>query len=167
MNAWYVVYTKPKKERYASSNLAQQGYAVYLPSHRCTISHARRIEIVDRPLFPRYLFVSMNPTRDAWRAILSTMGVSDLVRAADRPLRVPDGVVDTLREHEARRVFDRVLPPARSLKIGAPVRILSGPFAGLMGTFSTLASAQRVIVLLNLLGRDVSVRVPDRAVAAG
>jgi transcriptional antiterminator RfaH len=166
MTAWYAVHTQPMGERRAAANLARQGYAAYLPLYRCRRSHARKVDLVQKPLFPRYLFVALDLFRDRWRPILSTFGVSSVVRIGDAPVPVPEGVVDAIRAHEAAQTFDHALEPARRFAPGTAVRVTGGPFADLIGKFQGLADAERVIVLLELLGREVCVRLPSRAVAA-
>jgi transcriptional antiterminator RfaH len=159
MTAWFVVYTHPHAEAKALANLRQQGYEGYLPWCRRWRRHARRREIVRRPLFPRYLFVAFDAMTTRWRPILSTVGVVGLVRQGDRPLSVPPGVVEQLQDSERAGRFDDLAPIAR-LAAGALVRIKDGPFGDLMGRLQTLADGDRVNVLLELLGREVVARVP-------
>lgn len=166
MSAWYAVHTQPMAELRAAANLRRQSYETYLPLYRRRRSHARRVELVERPLFPRYLFVRFDLEVDRWRPILGTFGVSGLVRIGDTPLPVPDSVVDALQRGEAERCFDESLEPARKFTVGVGIRVLAGPFADLVGKFQGLADAERVVVLLDLLGREVRVRLPARAVAA-
>jgi transcriptional antiterminator RfaH len=166
MTGWYVVHTRPLDEERALVNLRRQGYEAYLPTYRSRRTLGRRVSLVQRPLFPRYLFVTLDMSRDVWRPILSTFGVSNLVRIGERPLAVPNGIVEALRANEAAATFDDPLDPARRMKHGAAIRVVSGPFADLFGKFQGLADAERVIVLLDLLGREVKVRLPGRVVAA-
>lgn len=165
MSGWFVVHTQPAAEQRAAANLARQGYSAYLPLYRRRVSHARRVAFVLRPLFPRYIFVNLDLARDRWRPILSTFGVSGLVRIGETPQAVPAGIVEELRAQEQACRFDETQAPARRLGVGAAVRILAGPFADLVGKFYALADAERVVVLLDLLGREVKVHVSDRAVA--
>jgi transcriptional antiterminator RfaH len=166
MTEWYVVHTRPLEEERALANLRRQSFEAYLPTYRSRRTHGRRVEFVRRPLFPRYLFVTLDMSRDVWRPILSTFGVSNLVRIGERPLAVPRGIVESLRANEEAATFDDALDPARQMKCGASIRVISGPFADLVGKFQGLADVERVIVLLDLLGREVNVRLPSRFVAA-
>ena len=78
MNAtgrWYVVQTHPHAESRAMEQLRQQGFVTYLPKLLKQRRHARKVETVIRPLFPRYLFVLVDITTQRWRAIHSTIGV--------------------------------------------------------------------------------------------
>src|SRR5215472_13998046 len=98
MISWYAVLTRPQAESAALANLLRQGYEAYLPRCRVRVSHARRRQIVLRPLFPRYLFAGIDRTSMRWRPILSTFGVTDVVRCGDEPAPVPIEVVSAIEE---------------------------------------------------------------------
>ena len=159
MSNWLVVYTHPLAEAKAFANLRQQGYETYLPWCRRWRRHARRREIVRRPLFPRYLFVAFDAMSTRWRPILSTVGVASVIRQGELPVAVPATVVDQIRVGECEGRFDELSPVAR-LAAGAFVRIKEGPFGDLVGRLQSLAEGERVNVLLELLGREVVARVP-------
>jgi transcriptional antiterminator RfaH len=74
-SSWIVVNTYAHKELIAIENLERQQYASYFPMIRTRVRHARRSRDVLRPLFPDYLFVSVDPEHERWRPILSTLGV--------------------------------------------------------------------------------------------
>lgn len=164
MSDWFVVYTQPNGEARALANLRRQGFDAYLPRYRRRRSHARRVDMVERPLFPRYLFVALDLMRARWRPILSTFGVCDLVRTGDTPQKLPAGVVEEIRAGEVAHTFDAPDPLAGA-RAGAAVRILSGPFADLIGKLQAAADSERVTLLLDLLGREVHLRLPRDAVA--
>lgn len=160
---WYVVHTQPHHEVRADVNLRRQGFATYLPRYQRTRRHARRTETVVRPLFPRYLFVAIDLTRDRWRAIHSTFGVSHLVQAGDEPLSVPSGIVEEIRAREDGEGLVRLgLPPG--VGPGSPVRLIDGIFQDAKGVLERVADNRRVAVLLELLGREVRVFVPAESV---
>ena len=92
MIEWLVAQTGPQAEAQADRHLRRQGFSVYLPRYLRLRRHARRQEWVPRPLFPRYLFVGIDPARSRWRSIRSTFGISHLVCAGDRPLPVPSEI---------------------------------------------------------------------------
>src|SRR5262245_50327038 len=95
---WYVVHTHSHKEAQAELHLRRQGFTIYLPRYLRSRRHARKSEVVERPLFPRYLFVTLDLARDRWRSIQSTLGVSQLVLAGEAPLAVPMGIVEEIRD---------------------------------------------------------------------
>lgn len=162
---WYAVYTRPRAEGAALGNLLRQGYCAYLPRYRVTISHARRRETVSRPLFPRYLFAGVDRASMAWRPILSTFGVSGMVRAGDEPVPVPDSLVTSLQAQEAAGLFNRIAT-TRALRVGELIRVRAGAFQEMVGRLVELRDQDRVVVLLGWLGREVRAELESAAVEA-
>ena len=162
---WYVVQTQPNCEAKAFLHLGRQGFAPYLPRYERRRRHARRIETVAAPLFPRYLFVAVDMAVQRWRSIQSTIGVSRLVCNGDDPAAVADGVVDGLRRREDERGFVQFDARPR-FAVGDQVRIVDGIFASYLGLFDGISDGERVAVLLELLGRKVRVVFDDLSVAA-
>jgi transcription elongation factor/antiterminator RfaH len=159
---WFLAHTQPQSEWRAELHLGIQGFRTYLPRIQKTVRHARKLKTVQAPLFPRYLFVILNLERDRWLSVRSTIGVSRLVTTQDgRPLPVPVGIVESLIE----RTEDNVTRLDSDLAKGQRVRVLSGPFADFVGTLARLDGAERVQVLLQLMGTAVPVTLHRSALA--
>lgn len=158
MKRWYVVHTKAGAERLAEGNLERQGFHVYLPRARLHKRGARGASIVTVPLFPRYVFVRLDLENAPWRAVNSTYGVSRLVSFGDRPAHIDDAVIAEIRDRERE---DGIVPLADivSFEPGEKVEITHGAFSDQTGIFKCRSDKERVTVLLNLLGRDLSVSV--------
>jgi transcriptional antiterminator RfaH len=165
MITWYVAYTRPNGEAEAVKHLQRQGYTTYLPQYRRAVRHARRHMLVMRPLFPRYLFVGLDPTSQRWRPIRSTCGVVGLVTSGDRPAPVAPEIVEHLKGREREGAFDLVAPVQR-LRAGDMVKVKKGPDAELVGRLLSVADKERVVILLDLLGRPVPAEVPLLALEA-
>lgn len=161
---WYVVQTRPHAECKAQEHLRRQGFKTYLPKLIKTRRHARKVEMVSRPLFPSYLFVSIDATNQPWRAIRSTIGVAALVGSEDGPTPLQEGVVETLRGKEDADGFFH--PAAAAFSTGAAIRVIDGLFASCLGFFEAMSDGQRVSVLLELLGRPVRVVLDTHSVTA-
>lgn len=162
---WYVVQTQPNGEQKAAFHLQRQGFTVYLPKYLKRWRHARKSELRPAPLFPRYLFLSMDTAQARWRAIRSTIGVTDLICHGDRPAAVPDQVVEDVRARED----EKGLLPLRfssSFKKGEAVAVVEGSLAGATGFFDCFKDSDRVFLLLEMLGRPMRVQVPVRSVVA-
>ena len=151
---WYVVQTQPHGETRAIFHLERQDYRIFCPRIRKTVRHARKATRVLAPLFPAYLFLRMDITRQHWRSVNGTFGVSHLIMQNDMPQPVPCGVVEAL---QIRMGDDGTINWVSSLKVGQTVRICDGPFADFVGTLERLDASGRVRVLLDLMGRAVSV----------
>lgn len=162
---WYVVQTQAHAEGKAAVHLARQGFEPYLPRYLKRRRHARRIETVVAPLFPRYLFVAIDMAVQRWRSVSSTIGVSRLVCNGDRPTPVSEAVIGALKDSEGGDKLVRLDPPPRFLP-GDQVKIVDGVFSACLGLYEGMADRDRVAVLLDLLGRKVRVVVDDLSIAA-
>ncbi|MDA1091462.1 MAG: transcriptional activator RfaH [Proteobacteria bacterium] len=165
MTHWCVVQTHTQSEDKAAFHLKRQGYTVFLPKYLKRRKHARRIDWVPSPMFPRYLFVAMDPEAGNWWSIHSTIGVSNLISFDGRPALVPSEIIDEIMA----RQDDKGLVKAHAgcaFKPGDRVKIIDGPLNDLEGLFESLTDKERVTILLNLMGREVKVRVPLETVFA-
>ena len=163
MKQWYVVHTHSLSETKALFHLRRQGFDAYLPMYKKTRRHARRVDVVARPLFPRYLFVSLDISADRWWRVQSTVGVSHLVCHGEEPTSLPDGMVEALRGREDADGYCS-MSELDAFKKGQAVEISDGPFSDFTGIFDAASDTERVYILLNLMGREVRVRVPVQSV---
>ena len=155
---WYAVCCKPRQEAVAEENLLRQGYRVYLP--RIRMRHRRRGQWLDavEVLFPRYIFIRLDPKRRSTAPVRSTRGVVGLVRFGGQPAVVPDAVMEALREREdAASGLHQDNRPL--FNAGEPIKLVDGPLSGMEGIFTQQDGDKRVIVLLELLGKANKVTV--------
>ncbi len=163
---WFVAHTHPNAEAKATSHLNRQGFEIYFPRYLKRRRHARRIETVAAPLFPRYVFVAVDLAAQRWRSIYSTVGVARLVCNGDEPTAVPDGIVEALKEPRRRERLHQTRLSAGSFAPGDKVRVLDGAFSSCLGLFEGMAERERIAILLDLLGRKVRVVLDADLVAA-
>ena len=124
---WYVVQTQPRAEHKAAAHLGRQGFGSYLPQYLKKRRHARRVETVAAPLFPRYLFVAVDIAAQRWRSIQSTIGVARLVCNGDAPAPVPEAILTAIKQREDERGFVR-LERRPLFALGDSIRVLDGVF---------------------------------------
>ena len=162
---WYVAQTHPHAEAKAALHLGRQGFSVYLPRYLKRRRHARRTENVPAPLFPRYLFIAVDMATQRWRSIHSTIGVTRMVCHGDQPAAVDNSIIDGLRRREDACGFVQV---ERRIEFvtGDKIRVQEGVFASCLGLFEGVTDAERVSILLDLLGRKVRVVLDVDFVAA-
>ncbi len=161
---WFVVRTHPNGEFKAMHHVQRQGFDAYLPCYLKRRRHARKVDHVRSPLFPGYLFVGMNPETARWRALNSTVGVAELICHGGQPAPVPDDIIEDIRQHEDEQGLV-VLGDRAGLKKGDKVRITDGAMTDHIGIFDAPSDEQRVYLLLELLGREVRVKMPITALA--
>jgi transcriptional antiterminator RfaH len=159
MKCWYLVYTKPCKERVAEQNLQCQNYEVYLPLIQRPRRRRDRWVGVIEPLFPNYLFVRLQLGYDSISPIRYTRGVRDLVSFTEKePTVVPDQIVESLMS-TADRDTGLHHPQGPLFKPSDTVIIDKGPLAGLKAIFLAETGQERVVILLELLGRENRVTI--------
>jgi transcriptional antiterminator RfaH len=147
---WFVVETQPRKEAYAQANLERQAFRSFCPRYSRTRRHARKVDTVLSPLFPNYLFVELDRTRDSWHAINGTFGVRGLVgNRGGEPTAMPAAVMAAILD---RCMGEQVRQLHPDLRAGQQIRVTSGPFAERLAEVETLDEKGRVRVLLEILG---------------
>jgi len=159
---WYVVYVKPNREETAQFHLQRKGFDTFFPRLRSSYGRRNRRQIV--PLFPNYLFAQLR-VPDDYNMVRWSPGVNHLVGCDGTPTPLEDVVVEFLRQ---RSTPDGILPARINLTVGSGVRIVSGPFEGLVGIIENPPDARgRVKVLMQLLSRQVRVEISVDAVDEG
>ena len=164
MKRWYVAQTQLRAEERARVNLERQGFQAYLPCYKRERRHARRCDVVRTPLFPGYIFVRLDVESAPWRSVNGTFGVSQLICRGERPAAVPEGIVEEIADRENEEGLI-VLKP-RGFQKGEALRFVRGALSDCFGFFEKMADGDRVILLLDLLGRKVRVQAPLDSVAA-
>ena len=153
VKSWYLVYTKPRQETLAQANLERQGYGVYLPKVRLMRRRRGHQEAVVEPLFPRYLFIHLDTQNDNWGPIRSTFGVASLVRFGAELAQVPDALVAHLKAQEGQEGLHEWAEP--KMKVCDRVQVAEGPLKGLEGILLANSGKERVMILLDMLGKEI------------
>ncbi|MEQ8440645.1 MAG: transcription/translation regulatory transformer protein RfaH [Roseitalea porphyridii] len=158
MKRWFAVFCKTGQERLAEGNLLNQGFTTYLPRLALRKRSGGKNVAVTVPMFPGYLFVQVDLERTPWRAINSTFGVRRIVSFGERPAPLPEGAIEEIRAREDADGIIR-LPKVAPFQKGETVEFADGPMSDVKAMFTVPSGTERVIVLMNLLGRQVPVRV--------
>lgn len=146
---WYAVNTQPKREPLAEQNLVRQDFETFSPKISKVVRHARRAIATKVALFPGYMFVRLDLSRDRWRSVNGTFGVVGLVMEGDLPKAVPNGIVEGfVAATNAMGLFET----REEIAAGNTVRVLSGPFADRLGRVVELKGHERVAILLEMMG---------------
>ena len=95
MNMWYLLYCKHQNEKRAYNNLVQQNYEVYYP-----IIPSRNNNCVARtvPLFPRYIFIKLDPMVNNFNSVRSTRGIYHFVHFGPKLGVVPSALIAKIKQ---------------------------------------------------------------------
>lgn len=160
---WYVLHTKPHKERQVASLLSSRNQEVFLPLLSVNPVNPRAAR--ERPYFSNYLFAHVNLEVTGLSALLWTPGLLRMVEFGGELGTVPGTLIAQLKRrlNEIRAAGGLALQGLRS---GDRVCVTRGPFQGYEGVFDVrLSGADRVRVLLELIGDYQRRRSAPRAVA--
>jgi transcription antitermination factor NusG len=128
---WVAVFSKQNAEARAYVGIEAAGFGAFYPVTRLRV-HQRDGEryVITKSLFPNYLFAKVDPVR--LHEVSEIDGVMAVLRGKNgKPSRIPSEVIEALRRAAELGLFDRAEPGR--LKDGDMVKILQGPFAGLIG----------------------------------
>ena len=148
-DSWWVAQTEAQREHLVRLLLMRGGFETYAPR----IKHRGRIAM----LFPTYVFIG---ACERFYPILWCNGVVRLLMSGDQPAKLGGGVIAALHDRETGG-FVKLPRPPKGLKKGQNVRVSSGHFTGQVGLYDGMSSHERARVLLELLGRKVSVELPQ------
>jgi transcriptional antiterminator RfaH len=162
MPSWYVARTKPLKEQETSAALSGFGAQTYVPMLRRASRRAGRREM--GPMFPGYIFASLDVASDQWLAARSAPGIAYFLGSDGEPTPLPDGLVSALM---ARVETENKSGGPQRFQPGQPVVITRGPFQYLEALFDRSLSAEgRVRVLVQIVGRRVPTELFERDLKA-
>ena len=162
MSNWYLIHTKIRQERVALENLERQGFACFLPLIRAEKLRRGALQVVQEPLFPRYLFIRLGTGLESqsWAPIRSTVGVSRLVTFGhDLPAKIEDELIAELQVKT-----DSAEVQLRHFEPGEQVMVTDGPFVGVEAIYQMADAEGRVMVLLNILSKQVKMAVPPASI---
>jgi len=106
---WYVVYTKPREEERAESNLRAWGVQTFMPRLKepCCSHGTGKAHTTVKHLFPRYIFAKFN-CDTALHKVNATRGVCYVVAFGQTPCPVDEVVIETIQSQIGAEGFVRI-----------------------------------------------------------
>jgi transcription antitermination factor NusG len=149
---WYALQVKAGREKSVAGLLRNKGFAEFLPLYASYRRWSDRMQQVDLPLFPGYVFSSFDPHRRL--PILITPGVIHIVGLGGTPAPVDQGEISALQSVVASGVL---MQPWPFLKAGQRVVIQHGPLRNIEGILTEIKGQRNLIISITLLQRSVAV----------
>jgi transcription termination/antitermination protein NusG len=162
---WYACYTRARHEKQVEAQLRQRGMESYLPLVQQVRQWSDRKKTVQFPLFPSYVFGRF--TLGELHAVLTTPGVSTIVRANGYPTPIPHRDLDNVKHFVAALADSGLDPDPRPfLAEGQWVRVMEGPFEGVEGIVVEQRGRKRVLVGLAAIGQGLEIDIDTRLLKA-
>lgn len=167
---WYLIYLTAGSESKARASLWAEGLWVYLPEFVTYVEHARKMTVVSRPLFPRYLFARLDPQRGDFARVRKTPDVA-LVSFDGAPQIVPERVIRDVSWGCDSGAFNALPKGSMASPADFPqdmsVKVVGGPLAEIIGKIKDQPHGKRALILFQMLGREMQASVPlDRLLPA-
>ncbi len=162
---WYACYTRARHEKQVEAQLRQRGMESYLPLVQQMRQWSDRKKAVQFPLFPSYVFGRFRLAD--LHNVLTTPGVSTIVRANGYPTPIPPGDLDNVKHFVAALADSGLEPDPRPfLAEGQWVRVMEGPFEGVEGIVVEARGRKRVLVGLAAIGQGLEIDIDTRLLKA-
>ena len=147
---WFAIQVKPNRHDVAKINLERQGFHVFAPK-LVTSKPGKKPQPSNKLLFPGYVFMQATNDPVTWRKAGNTFGVLRLVSGlGSLPAVLPEGFVESIK---ANCGPTDAYHPRDNLSLGDNVRVISGPFQGMIAEVAILSNSERVGLLLEIVGR--------------
>ena len=151
---WVVLVVRPNVEEKVQAGLAGADIESFVPWHRERRRWSDRVKVVERNLFPGYVFC--RSTFAQRLMVIRQPGVKAVVGFGNTPAVVPDHEIAALRRTVTS---DLPIGPWPFLKAGQRVRIERGVLAGVEGILARDCPGWRVVVSVEALQRSIAVDV--------
>lgn len=166
---WYVIHSYSGYENKVKANLEtriqsmhmeDKIFEVHIPMEDVVEFKGGRKVTVPKKVFPGYLLVRMILDDDSWYVVRNTPGVTGFVAGnAQKPTPLSRREVERFLgvQEEEEKVKPRFKP---EWEVGEQVRVVTGPFADFNGVIEEInIDQQKVVVLVNIFGRDTPVEL--------
>jgi transcription termination/antitermination protein NusG len=156
---WFALYTKPRQEFKAAAQLNSISVGFYLPTFVSIRKWSDRKKKIEVPLFNGYIFIYASEKERLMsveqKAIVRTISFQG------KPSIIPDWQIESLKKllAETPDVFI-----TDKIETGEHIKIVSGPFEGIVGIVKKVNSENWLIISLELLNRSVSAKLPRESV---
>src|ERR1700745_4309252 len=127
---WYAVSTRSRQEKIAANALEALGVAHFLPLQAQKRQWSDRVQTIQAPLFPGYLFVHIDPWSSTKLDVLKAPGIARFVGDQTGALPIDDSDIDNIR---SMANCGEELNPHPFLRQGDRVRVVRGALAGIEG----------------------------------
>jgi transcriptional antiterminator RfaH len=146
--SWYAIFTNPKQEERANSNLLGWGIESFSPRFK----ECRRNEFTgvptyfSKPLFPRYIFARFDVNLQLQK-VSFTRGVKSVVKFNNSVVPIGDELIDLIKSKVDEDGFIKM---GEDFSEGDKVLIKAGPLKTIVGIFQrNLKDSDRVTILLS------------------
>ena len=137
-------------------DMQEKIFNVLIPiEKKIKIKNGKR-KVVTEKIFPGYVLVEMIVTDDSWWVVRNTPNVTGFVGTGTTPTPISDEEIKSLQ----KRIGVEEPKYKIDVTVGAPVKIVDGPFKNFEGRISDIDEARgKIKVLVSMFGRETPVEL--------
>jgi transcriptional antiterminator NusG len=129
---------------------------IIIPTEKEYVTKNGQRKIVDKKVFPGYLFVKMYLDKQSEQLIRSTQGVSGFVHVNNKPVPLETYEIDRI----LRNLENQENTPKSSYKVNDIIQIVSGPFADFSGKVESVDDIKgKIKAYVMVFGRDTLIEL--------
>ena len=160
---WFALLTRSNYENIVYEGIRQKKIEAFLPKIKTKSRRRDRHIMLEKPIFPGYVFVKTSIYPPDHLSILKTVGAVRILGNTKGPVPVASGQIESLRILTSTDV-DVITGSSARLEKGDPVMILEGPMAGLRGEFVQYKGKSRVVIHVDALRQFAGIEVEEHNV---
>jgi transcriptional antiterminator NusG len=163
--AWYAIHTVIGFEDIVAESIMKRAEAfdmkdkifnVLVPKEKVWEVRGGKRELVEKKLYPGYVFIDMIVTDDSWYLVRNTPKVTGFIGAGTTPLPVDPKEMEEI----LKRVKSEEAPVEMDIKANDLVEITQGVFKGLQGKVVEVDREKgRLKVVVSIFNRETPVEV--------
>ncbi|RKY81341.1 antitermination protein NusG [candidate division KSB1 bacterium] len=151
---WYALYTKSRHEKVVVSQIEDMGIECYAPLKEVVSFWSDRKKIIQKPLFPSYVFV-YGDKKERYRAVQAE-GAVMYITFNGRPARVLQEEIDLIKRFLKE---DKSVQPCEYFNKGDLVEIIRGPLSGYKGILKEINNKYRFVVNIDSINQGLCVNI--------
>lgn len=153
---WYAIQTRSNFERTVLSDLGAGGVGGYLPCFAEVHQWKDRKKLVERALFPGYVFARFVNDAAVRLRVLQARGSVRILGHCGSIEPIPDAEIEAIQRALSAK---RPLLAHPFLRVGAWVRVRRGPLKDVEGRLVRVKNCTRLVLSISLLSQSVATEI--------
>jgi transcriptional antiterminator RfaH len=157
---WHILYVKSRHEKKVHESLKKISIDTFLPIVKELRKRSDRRIIIDKPLFPSYVFVNVNSLID-FHKVLTVNGACTYIRFGIEYAKVPEQEINKIKILVGDKYITNIEIVPMLPKIGALMEITYGPLSGLQCKVLKVKKEHKIIVQIESLQHNITATIPS------
>ena len=157
---WYALYTKPRAEKKALSELQQKGIEAYLPLRRELKQWNDRKKWIETPIINSYIFIRI--LLSDYRKVFEAKSIVSYVCYKRKAVIIPDREIEAMQRMVENKLSFYV--ESENLKKGQTVTVNSGSLKGISGEITEIQGERKLFLRISHIGYSLVVSLDDETV---